>query len=202
MIKKTSQENFWKNKFGDKYTLRNSRYTKRVNIIGNDFKKNNLKINSAFEIGCNIGLNLLALKKLYPKLDIFGLEINFKAYNFAKNKFTCFNESIYTFKTKKKFDVVISAGVLIHQNPKMLKHFYRQMYNLSKKYIYINEYFNPTPVEIPYRGFKGKLFKRDFAKELWTLFPKLKLLDYGFHWSVDPKKKNNCDNSNWFLFKK
>ena len=53
MIKKTSQENFWKNKFGDKYT-RNSRYTKRVNIIGNDFKKNNLKINSAFEIGCNI----------------------------------------------------------------------------------------------------------------------------------------------------
>ena len=84
----------------------------------------------------------------------------------------------------------------------MLKHFYRQMYNLSKKYIYINEYFNPTPVEIPYRGFKGKLFKRDFAKELWTLFPKLKLLDYGFHCSVDPKKKNNCDNSNWFLFKK
>ena len=202
MIKKTSQENLWKNKFGDKYTVRNSRYTKRVNIIGNDFKKNNLKINSAFEIGCNIGLNLLALKKLYPNLDIFGLEINSKAYNFAKNKFTCFNESIYTFKTKKKFDVVISAGVLIHQNPKMLKYFYRQMFNLSKKYIYINEYFNPTPVELPYRGYKGKLFKRDFAKELWTLFPRLKLLDYGFHWSADPKKKNNCDNSNWFLFKK
>ena len=48
MIKKTSQENFWKNKFGDKYTLRNSRYTKRVNIIGNDFKKKQFKNKFSF----------------------------------------------------------------------------------------------------------------------------------------------------------
>ena len=57
-----------------------------INVAKIHAKKNNLKINSAFEIGCNIGLNLLALKKLYPNLDIFGLEINSKAYNFAKNK--------------------------------------------------------------------------------------------------------------------
>ena len=46
------------------------------------------------------------------------------------------------------------------------------MYNLSKKYIYLSEYFNPTPIELTYRGFKGKLFKRDFAKELGNYFPK------------------------------
>ena len=63
------------------------------------------------------------------------------------------------------------------------------MYNLSKKYIYLSEYFNPTPIELIYRGFKGKLFKRDFAKELWKLFPKMKLIDYGFHWTEDPKRK-------------
>ena len=44
---------------------------------------------------------------------------------------------------------------------------------------------------------------KDFAKELWIKFPKLKLIDYGFHWEEDPKLKNSCsDNNNWFLFSK
>jgi spore coat polysaccharide biosynthesis protein SpsF len=202
MIKKTSQENFWKKEFGNKYTSRNSKSFKRINVIGNDLRKNNLKINSAFEIGCNIGLNLLAIKKLYPKARISGVEINYKAYTICKKNFTCYNKSLYEFETNQKFEIVISAGVLIHQNPKMLKLFYKKMYDLSKKYIYLSEYFNPTPVELTYRGYKGKLFKRDFAKELWKKYPKMKLIDYGFHWTEDPKKKGHCDNSNWFLFKK
>ena len=55
---------------------------------------------------------------------------------------------------------------------------------------------------IKYRNNNDKLFKRDFAKELWIKFPKLKLIDYGFHWKEDPKLKNSCDNTNWFLFQK
>ena len=51
-------------------------------------------------------------------------------------------------------------------------------------------------------GNKDKLFKRDFAKEIWKLFPNLKLLDYGFHWKEDPLLKNSCDNDSWFLFEK
>ena len=68
--------------------------------------------------------------------------------------------------------------------------------------IYMNEYFNPTPVEVDYHGHKGKLFKRDFAKELWKKFPNLKLINYGFHWKEDPYQKDNYDNANWFLFEK
>lgn len=201
-MRKTSQENFWEREFGNNYTLRNLKSIKRINVIGNDLRKNNLKINSAFEIGCNIGLNLQAIRKLYPKASISGVEINHKAYKICKKNFNCYNKSLYEFETKQKFEIVISSGVLIHQNPKKLKLFYKKMYNLSKKYIYLSEYFNPTPIELIYRGFKGKLFKRDFAKELWKLFPKMKLIDYGFHWTEDPKKKGHCDNSNWFLFKK
>jgi LysM repeat protein len=37
------------------------------------------------------------------------------------------------------------------------------LYNLSKKYIYIAEYFNPIPIMVQYRGRKNKLFKRDGA---------------------------------------
>lgn len=200
---KTSQEKFWKNYFGNDYTSRNLNRGKRIcNVIGKALRSNKIKIDSALEIGCNIGLNLIELKKIYPKSKLYGVEINKSAYDIAKKKFTCFNESIYNFRTKKKFDLLISSGVLIHQNPKNLKQFYRKMYNLSKKYLYLDEYFNPHPVMISYRGFKNKLFKRDFAKELWHLYPKLKLIDYGFHWSEDPLKKESCDNSNWFLFKK
>ena len=93
--------------------------------------------------------------------------------------------------------------MLIHQNPKFLDQIYKKIYNLSRKYIYIAEYFNPTPVTVQYRGHKNKLFKRDFAKEIWNKFPKLKLVNYGFHWSEDPFfEKNTCDNETWFLFKK
>ena len=79
---------------------------------------------------------------------------------------------------------------------------YEKIYNFSKKYIYIQEYFNPVPIEVKYRGHKGKLFKRDFAKEIKFKYKNLKIIDYGFFWKEDPIFKGNCDNSNWFLFKK
>ncbi len=122
-----------------------------------------------------------------------------------KKKYNCLNESLINFKSKKKFDLVVTSGVLIHQSPKLLKKIYKNIYNLSKKYIYIDEYFNPTPVKILYRNKKNLLFKRDFAKEIWTLYPNLKLVNYGFYWNEDPKlksKPNIVDNSNWFIFKK
>ena len=66
-IEKNITRKFWEREFGNNYTLRNLKSIKRINVIGNDLRKNNLKINSAFEIGCNIGLNLQAIRKLYPK---------------------------------------------------------------------------------------------------------------------------------------
>ena len=202
MVLKTSQEKFWAKSFGDNYTYRNIKTKNRINIIGRDLMKNKIKINSALELGCNVGYNLDALKNLYPYSELFGVEINKKSYDIVKKKYKCYNESFLEFKTQKKFDLVFTSAVLIHQDPKYLSKIYKKIYSLSKKYIYINEYFNPTPVEISYRGHKKKLFKRDFAKELWKKYPKLKLINYGFHWKEDPKKKNNCDNSNLFLFKK
>lgn len=97
-------------------------------------------------------------------------------------------------------DLSIASGVLIHINPDQLKTAYELLYVLSKKFILIAEYFNPVPVAIPYRGHENRLFKRDFAGELWTRYPSLKLVDYGFDWSKDPFAPR--DDSNWFLFEK
>ena len=68
---------------------------------------------------------------------------------------------------------------MIHINPRKLSQVYKKIYDLSKKYILIDEFFNPTPISIDYRGYKNKLFKRDFAYEIMKKY-NLKLIDYGF----------------------
>jgi len=64
----------------------------------------------------------------------------------------------------------------------------------------IAEYYNPTAVEIAYRGHEGKLFKRDFAGEIKQRFSDLVLVDYGFVYHGDPVFPQ--DDVNWFLLKK
>jgi len=198
---KTEQEIFWETDFGNKYVKRNLK-SDRIFTIGKDLLNNKVIINEVLELGANVGLNLDAIKRVYPDVKTYGVEINKLAYNIGKKKHKFYNKPILNFKSKKKYDLVCSVGVLIHQNPKHLNAFYNKLYSLSKKYIYLSEYFNPTPVTIKYRNNDEKLFKRDFAKELWIKFPKLKLIDYGFHWKQDPRFKNCCDNHNWFLFQK
>jgi len=199
---KTEQENFWRNEFGDNYSKRNSKRNNRTLSIGKELIANKVQLDSAIELGSNVGYNLDALKKIYRNIQTYGVEINKKAYLICKKKHPSSNISLLEFTSKRKFDLAFTCGVLIHQNPKFLKKIYSKLYNLSKKYIYIEEYFNPTPISIRYRGNDERLFKRDFAKEIWKLYPKLRIIDYGFHWKEDPRLKDNCDNSNWFLFKK
>lgn len=58
-------------------------------------------------------------------------------------------------------------GVLIHINPDQLLDHMQKMYQYSRKYILMGEYFNRTPTSIEYRGESDKLFKRDFGKLTW-----------------------------------
>jgi len=199
--KLTTQEKFWMSKFGDDYIKRNLEHKEPVKRnFSKMLIKNNIEINSCLEFGSNVGVNLDALKELYPELNTFGVEINTNAYNILKEKHDAFLGSVYEFKSNKKFDLTLSAGVLIHQNPNKLKYFYDQPFTNSKKYILICEYFSPKPVAIDYRGNKNKLFKRDFAKEILNQYKKLDVVDYGFVWSGD--KFAWGDDYNWFLFSK
>lgn len=198
-MKNKLQENTWKSQFGDDYTQRNSGGN-RIPITGYDLIKNKINLKSAIEFGSNIGLNLDALKIIYPNIVTYGVEINKKAFNILKTKHDAVNCSILDFKIKKKYEISLICGVLIHIPPVNLKKVYSKLYDSSSKYIYIREYFNDKPIKLKYRGKKDILFKRDFAFDLMQIYPKLKLVDYGFHWKHDPHKKT--DNENWFLFSK
>lgn len=204
--KNNNQEKFWKGKFGDLYINRNkskNKITNNIHFFKKALSKAN-KINSVCELGSNIGLNILALKDLYKKKlkKILSVEINERAFNIQKKKIKnikILNTSINSLDVNEQFDLVLCKGILIHINPKNLYQTYKKMNKLSKKYILIAEYFNPSPIKINYRGYKDKLFKRDFAKEYLKINKKSKLLDYGF---IYEKDKFPQDNITWFLIKK
>lgn len=202
---KTEQENFWAGDFGDDYVERNkgSRllasnlafFSKALKCAGN--------VNSIIEFGSNIGMNLRALKLLFPEQKQFGIELNHKAANNLKSFLgdeAVFEGSIFDYPTHKQFDVSLIKGVLIHINPDMLPLVYEKLYNSSKKYILICEYFNPSPVTITYRGHNDKLYKRDFCGDMLDMYPSLRLLDYGFAYKRDPAFSQ--DDITWFLLEK
>lgn len=202
---KTEQEKFWAGDFGTEYISRNKSkeylasnlnfFSKAFNQIG--------RPDSVIEFGANIGMNLRAIKQLFPNISVSGLEINPTAAAELANSIgneNVFNGSIFDFETSGKYDVALIKGVLIHINPEMLPLVYTKLYEASNKYILICEYYNPSPVSITYRGHSDRLFKRDFAGEMLDKYKDLELVDYGFCYKRD--RAFPQDDITWFLLKK
>lgn len=148
-------------------------------------------------------MNLQALKLLYPKIELKGIEINEKASEQLKKiigENNVINKSIFDFEFENKVELSLIKGVLIHINPEMLDNVYDKLYSISSKYILIAEYYNPVPVTISYRGHSDRLFKRDFAGEFMKKFTDTKLIDYGFSYRNDPSFPQ--DDISWFLIEK
>jgi pseudaminic acid biosynthesis-associated methylase len=197
---KTEQEQFWEGDFGNSYTDRVAHpIAPQINLFSKILSK--IKpVNSVFEIGTNRGMNLDAIRTLLPDIETNGIEINKYASEIAQgNNHNVQLCSILDYAPENKYDLVFTRGVLIHINPEYLKAVYQKIYDSSSNYILIDEYFNPTPVTVEYRGNNDRLFKRDFAKELMEEYS-LTLIDYGFTWKQDPFFP--LDDTNWFLFKK
>ena len=203
MKKINSQEKFWQGNFGNSYIKRNN-HQKVVKNNFHFFKKvlnKKIKINTLIELGPNVGLNIIALNKIFKNLKITAVEINKKACEHLKKikNVNIINNSILKFNLKSKFDLVLIKGVMIHVHPKDLKILYKKIENLSKKYILICEYYNPYPISINYRGHKNKLFKNDYAGLFLKKYKNYKLVNYGFCYHLD---KYPLDDVNWFLLKK
>jgi len=200
----TEQEKFWATDFGNDYPSRNEgekMISSNLALFSKIFK-NCPSIQSTAELGCNIGLNLIAINRINKQLKLRGYEINEKAALAArkKNIAEVINTTVVeSLDYSQKFDLTFTKGVLIHINPDMLPKVYQNLYDLSNRYIMVCEYYNPAPVSIDYRGNKDRLFKRDFAGELIQQF-NLKLVDYGFNYQHDPYLTN--DDSTWFLMEK
>ena len=205
MSYKTDQEEFWAGEFGNNYIQRNQ---------GDAFLASNLNfftkalmsahnIQSCIEFGANIGMNLRALKLLYPQQQQYGVEINAEAVQQLEHVIpeeNIFHSSILDFVPEQVLDLAIIKGVLIHINPDELPTVYDKLVSATSRYLLVAEYYNPSPVSISYRGHAERLFKRDFADEIMQQHPQFKLMDYGFSYRKDPDFPQ--DDITWFLMEK
>ena len=201
----TEQENFWTSDFGLDYIERNqgeqllasnlAYFSKILDACG--------PIQSIFEVGANVGMNVMALQKLLPYGRISALEINSQAAAKLREILSedcVFEGSILDYNSTETFDLVFTKGVLIHISPDHLATAYQKLAESSKKYVLIGEYYNPTPVCLDYRGHQNKLFKRDFCGDFLDAHPEFSLVDYGFAYWRDPKFPQ--DDITWFLLGK
>lgn len=201
---RTEQEEFWAGQFGDDYTERNKGFNfiaSKTAVFASIISRTR-QVKSILEFGANRGLNLLALRNLLPAVELSAVEINLKAVKELETikDLKIYHQSILEFSVDYKRDLILSAGLLIHMAPEMLLNAYHVLYESSNRYICLAEYYNPTPMEVEYRGNKGKLFKRDFAGEMMDIYPDLALVDYDFIYHRD----NNfpADDGTWFLLEK
>jgi pseudaminic acid biosynthesis-associated methylase len=205
MTFKTDQEAFWAGAFGNAYIDRNQGAALLAANL--DFFAKALRqargLSTCIEFGANIGMNLRALKLLYPHQEQFGIEINAQAAQQLGEAIPPENvarQSILAYEPARSFDLVLTKGVLIHIAPEALPEVYDKLRQAVGKYLLVAEYYNPAPVAIKYRGHSDRLFKRDFAGEIMDRHPDLVLADYGFAYRRDPKFPQ--DDITWFLMEK
>ncbi len=201
---KTEQEGFWAGDFGDEYSERNvgKGWIAANTALFAKVLDRTRNVKSVVEFGANIGLNLRAFDQLIPNAEFAAVEINKTAAEELRNwgKTHVIESSILDFTPEKVWDLALIKGVLIHIDPLQLNAVYDNLYAASKKYICIVEYYNPTPIALPYRGHADRLFKRDFAGEILDRFEDLRLVDYGFCYHRDTNYPQ--DDVTWFLLEK
>lgn len=203
---KTKQENFWAGEFGKDYIRRNDGkklLASNLNLFSKILSDVNEKVGSCIEFGANIGMNLNAIELLVPNIKLGAVEINKEAAKILKQRIDnikVYEDSLLNVSIEEQYDIALIKGVLIHINPEKLKVVYKKLYDCSKKYIVVAEYYSPSPVSIKYRENEDVLFKRDFAGEIMDMYSDLKLVDYGFVYHNDDLFPG--DDINWFLLEK
>jgi len=202
---KTDQEKFWAGEFGTEYISRNQDHQ----LLASNLKFLSTALDtvpalsSCIEFGANIGMNLKALRLLYPSILLSAIEINEAAVQelcLTVKDDRIFRGSILDFSSNECWDLVLIKGVLIHIAPSELCAVYEKLVSATRLYLLVAEYYNPVPVALPYRGHHDRLFKRDFAGEILDKFPMMSLRSYGFGYHRDPSFPQ--DDINWFLLER
>lgn len=207
-------EVFWAGEFGNEYTRRNvGRVRANLGFFSRALFHAQVALMmekrrqaSLLELGCGAGENLEALVPLFAEglgqieLTAAGIELNEFAVGVARAKGFEVTHGSFLEVELGQADIVLTKGVLIHVAPEDLQLAYRRIYAAAERWILLAEYYNPTPVEVTYRGHAGRLWKRDFAGELLEQHPDLRVINYGFAWRRDQFALQ--DDLTWFLLEK
>lgn len=156
---------WWAGSWGNDYTARN-RVNWRARIPFWDRIVQLTGIRSAFEVGCNAGWNLSAIKHAIHgyNVNVRGCDVNNHAIQQAVHcGLDVYNGDGFGQMTDCT-EMVFTSGVLIHVSPSELSDVMNNIIRISSDYVLAIEYDYPVENEIEYRGHAGKLWKRPYGK--------------------------------------
>lgn len=201
----------WQGQFGESYLGRNQptdeTSAEAATVFGRILDDVRDEISSVLEVGANLGINLRGLRRvLRPEAALTALEpfaqavAELRKQKDALGLSDVLEASAYEIPVADgSFDLTFTNGVLIHVPPDRLATAMREIVRASRRFVLCSEYFSHTPVEIPYHGQSGMLWKRDFGQMYLDTCPDLRVHSYGFTWQAEFP---HYDNLNWWLFEK
>ena len=187
----TAQLQEWQGDFGRDYTDRNFLTPQQVDDLWRkNYGVSRTDLNLRFfqgvpkearilEVGCNIGNQLLLLQQLgYSNLH--GVEVQAYALDIARSRahgISLVQSTAFDIPYKDQyFDLVFTAGVLIHIDPADLPVALAEIHRCTRSLIIGTEYYAPKITEVTYREHRGLLWKTDYAQEYLSRFPDLQLV--------------------------
>lgn len=191
-------EELWGGDFGDAYIERNRNAADARGPFWNALL-DEFPVRRALEVGCNTGANLRWLVGRVP--EVYGIDVNQRALAELRRTLSDVN-AVHAPARQVPFrdgwfDMVFTMGVLIHQPPQALPLVMSEIVRSSSRYVVCGEYFAEEPTEVPYRGQRGALFKRDFGGMYLELFPELVLRKQGFL-----SRAEGWDDVTWWVLEK
>ncbi len=194
-------EDLWGGDFGDSYTDRNRAAGHKRKGFWRKFLKEFPSIRNVLEVGCNTGANLQWLAQYLSSENVYGVDINLTALTELRRNMPGLNALWGRARElpfrDRWFDLVFTTGVLIHQPESTLPIVMSEIVRCSRRYILCGEYYAKETTEVPYRGQREALFKRNYGLIYRELFPELKLRKHGFLSRAD-----GWDDITYWVFEK
>lgn len=193
-------EHLWAEGFGDEYVQRNIAAGEGRDAFWSLLIQQH-PVNSVLEIGCNVGANLRWLDGLLPSHEVWGIDINETALETIRKRLPGIN-AVWSPARElpfrdKTFDLVFTAGVLIHQPESTLPLVMAEAVRCSRNYVLAIEYYADETTEVAYRGHEGALFKRNYGRLYGELFPDLDPVADGALGADE-----GWDDVRWWLFRR
>jgi pseudaminic acid biosynthesis-associated methylase len=179
----TRLESLWAGEFGDEYVDRNIEAAEGRASFWKELLRRH-EVESALEVGCNVGANLRWIAEELGPDRTAGVDLNAKALEVLGERVPGVDARLAAGRELPfddgSHDLVFTMGVLIHQPTDELRNVMAEIVRCSSRLILCGEYYADEDVEVPYRGERGALFKRDFGGRYLDWFPALREVDRGF----------------------
>lgn len=153
----------WAGEFGNDYLARNQvNWLERVPFWNRIMRRTGAR--SVFEMGVNAGWNLSAILHDHLWAEVAGNDINPLACAQAQAAgLNVVNKLDFTTEVPGKFELVFTAGVLIHIEPEYLEEVMRALVEKSYRWVLAVEYEADTETQVEYRGHTEKCWKRPYG---------------------------------------